>query len=231
MHQGKIITPLRITEKDVPLDNYTNLLLIEGKETCHYTWIKNFNALMCFDSTRVHRFCPFCCSPFDIRYQKKLEDHMPHCRKNGGQRTMLPKKGGNIVQFRDFHKALKRPVVIYADFEAINENIEQNQHDIEQPTDGVEANTEHSDNESRTKKITKHVCSGFTYTVTSPYFPTRTCTYRGQDAGERFLHDIIKEEKEIFDWLYANEKPLDMSDVDEEAFNNASLVIFVKKSS
>ena len=40
MHQGKIITPLRITENDVPLDNYINLL-IEGKETCHYTWIMN----------------------------------------------------------------------------------------------------------------------------------------------------------------------------------------------
>ena len=59
-----------------------NLLLIEGEDFCHYTWIHNFNKLLSFGSN-THKFCLFCCQGFDIRYRQKLLDHMPLCQKYG----------------------------------------------------------------------------------------------------------------------------------------------------
>ena len=65
-HDGKIISPLRITQRKVKLEEYVNLLLIEGKEHSHYTWIKNFDRLLSF-GVHTHKFCPFCCQGFDVR--------------------------------------------------------------------------------------------------------------------------------------------------------------------
>ena len=103
-HDGKMITPLRISQQEKKLEEYINLLLIEGEDRCHYTWIRNFNRLLCYDIKHPKKFCPFCLSPFDPRYKKKLEEHLPLCRKYGGQKVIIPSKGKNIIQFRDIHK-------------------------------------------------------------------------------------------------------------------------------
>ena len=103
-HDGKMIAPLRISQQEKKLEEYINLLLIEGEDRCHYTWIRNFNRLLCYDIKNPKKFCPFCLSPFDPRYNKKLEEHLPLCRKYGGQKVIIPSKGKNIIQFRDIHK-------------------------------------------------------------------------------------------------------------------------------
>ena len=78
------------------------------------------------------------------------------------------------------------PVVVYADFETINVPIHT---------------CSPSPSSSYTHKKTLHVCSGFSYTVTSPYFPKKVKTYRGEDAGEKFLRNILEEEKIILNKL------------------------------
>ena len=103
-HDGKMIAPLRISQQEKKLEEYINLLLIEGEDRCHYTWIRNFNRLLSYDNSNPKKFCPFCLSPFDPRYNKKLEEHLPLCRKYGGQKVIIPSKGKNIIQFRDIHK-------------------------------------------------------------------------------------------------------------------------------
>merc|ERR1712013_365308 len=55
-------------------------------------------------------------------------------------------------------------------------------------------------------KKTIHQCSGYSYTVVSPYFPQRVYTYRGPDAGEMFLKDILQEEIVIKDWMEAKKE-------------------------
>ena len=77
---------------------------------------------------------------------------------------------------------MQHPVAIYADFEAIN-----------QPVDDDESDS-HS---SGTTIKTKHVCSGYSYTVVSPHCANRVITYRGEDAGKHFLENLIEEEIEI----------------------------------
>ena len=200
-HDGKLISPLRITQRDVRPEEYVNLLLIEGEEHCHYTWIKNFDRLLSYGDNHTRQFCPFCCHGFDVRYNKSLEEHLPLCRTKGGQKTIIPPKGKNIVEFKDQHKCLKHPVVIYADFEAINKKIIN--HEVDQEN-------------SKTINKTEHICSGYSYTVVSPFFENRVKTYRGEDAGKHFIETVLKEEIIISKWLKEMEKKEHNLTADEE---------------
>ena len=100
---GTLITPLRITQREVRLEEYVNLLLIEHLDCTHYTWIRNFDKLLRYNSHKL-QFCPFCCQGFDKRYKKNLSDHLQLCRRYGGQKVLIPSKGNNIVQFNELHK-------------------------------------------------------------------------------------------------------------------------------
>ena len=201
-YNGSLITPLRISKKQVPLQDFCNLLLIEGKENSHFAYIKNFDRLLSF-GTNTHQFCPFCLSAFDVRYKKKLEDHMLDCREYGGQKAILPQVGKNFCEYRDYHKELKAPIIIEADFETVNTKC-----------DGAE----NDPNKSWTLKRTKHDVSGYAYVVKSPYKEDKYIYYRGEDAGEKFINAMMQEEEEQFQWLKDNEKGLNMSKEDEEEF-------------
>ena len=200
-HDGKLITPLRITQQEGKLEEYVNLLLIEGKEHCHYAWIKNLDRLLAYGDNNTRKFCPFCLQGFDTRYKKTLEEHLPLCREYGGQKTILPAKGKNIIEFKDHHKCLEHPIVIYADFESINQQV-----------DVDESNPQGSG----TTLNTKHICSGYSYTVVSPHCPNRVKTYRGEDAGKHFLESVMEEEIKISKWLKEIEKKEHNLNPDEE---------------
>ena len=102
LHNGKQISPLRITNNEVRLDDMTNLLLIEGTETTHYTWIKDLDRLLCRGENHTRKYCPFCCTGFDVRYSKKLKDHLPLCRAYGGQKN-------NFTPTWKKHSGIQRP--------------------------------------------------------------------------------------------------------------------------
>ena len=180
--KGDLVAPLRITDKLVKMDNYVNLLLIEAEDgRQHYTWIRDFNKLMGNSGGVSYKYCHFCCQGFKSAH--KLNKHVENCKMYGGQRVSISK---DIVEFKDYHKTVEQPVVIYADFETLNGKLE-----------GCEADP----TSSNTNKKTIHQCSGYSYTVVSPYFPQRVYTYRGPDAGEMFLKDILEEEIAIKDWM------------------------------
>ena len=103
-HDGKLTAPLRITQQKKKLEEYVNLLLIEGENDCHYTWIRNLDKLLSYGDDNPRKFCPFCLQGFDKRYKKTLEEHLPLCREYGGQKTILPAKGKNYIEFTDHHK-------------------------------------------------------------------------------------------------------------------------------
>ena len=101
----------------------------------------------------------------------------------------------------DHHKCLKHPVVIYADFEAINKKIVNHEVDLEN---------------SKTINKTEHICSGYSYTVVSPFFENRVKTYRGEDAGKHFIETVLREEIRISKWLKEMEKKEHNLTADEE---------------
>ena len=190
---GAQVNPLLLTRtRDKPL---INLLLILGNKKKHYVWIKNFNRLLCYNKftkkdTKV--FCPHCMYGFVKKYdgEEKLKEHTPHCSELTPQRIILPQKGKEFIQFDDFKKGMKLPFVIYADFECINKSI----------------NEEHPPQNTKKKSI--HKVSGYCFTIVSPYYKPKTLSYRGKDAGIKFLHAIFKEEKKILNILKDEDKEM-----------------------
>ena len=100
-----------------------NLLLItKGKEQ-HYALIKDFNKFMYNQTKHKERkhFCRHCLQRF--RYEKALINHKENCITiNGAQAIKIP-KADDKVHFDNYHKRLEAPLLIYADFEAINEKV------------------------------------------------------------------------------------------------------------
>ena len=199
-HDGYQVAPLRTTDKEVPMGKYVNLLLIEGEEHTHFCWIRDFDKLLAHGKATKH-FCFFCC--LNLKSSYKLEKHIPYCRSYGGQRCRI---GKATVEFNDFDKTLEQPAVIYADFETINAKL-----------DGCEPDP----TTSWTNKKTLHQCSGYSYTVISPYFPSRVSTYQGEDAAEVFLENILQEEKLIMEWMEINKSDeADMTEEQETEYQN-----------
>jgi len=68
-------------------------------------------------------FCMYCLQCFSS--EKVLTNHKENCiQVNGKQAVKMSHKNNNILKFNNYHKQLPVPFVIYADFEAITENVQ-----------------------------------------------------------------------------------------------------------
>ena len=97
--------------------DHMELLSINKDKKNHYVLIKNFNKFM-FDQTKHNckkYFCMYCLQCFSR--EDVLAEHVKNCLSiNGKQAIKMPKKGQH-VNFRNYHKQIPAPFVIYADFE------------------------------------------------------------------------------------------------------------------
>ena len=149
----------------------------------HYVSIKDFNSFMYSLSKMKCRkhFCMYCLQGFHSN--NALENHKMNCIViNGVQAIELPevyidkngKKRIPSVYFKNHHKQLPVPFVIYADFESITKTISGCQ-----PSDG----------KSYTVKYQKHTACSFVYKVVCHYdkkFSKDVVIYRGGDStGQR----------------------------------------------
>ena len=100
-------------------------------------------------------FCSFCLTGFDQRYEgeEKLSEHKKFCNglAHPESRIVFPKPGSTKIRFTRFGATAPLPLVLYADFEAIQIS---------------GALTELLDTENR-QVLTTHECSGF---AISPVF-------------------------------------------------------------
>jgi hypothetical protein len=72
-----------------------------------YTYNKDRNA---------KHFCKRCLHCFSNA--ERLANHLPHCSLDEPTRTILPQKG-TMMKFFNYKNMLKVPYVVYADFECI----------------------------------------------------------------------------------------------------------------
>ena len=118
-----------------------------------------------------------------FRGEHTLEKHKKNCITiNGKQAINMPNKGEK-VQFKNFHKQLEVPIVIYADFEAIVEKIH-----------GAKNN---SDN-SYTDTYQKHKDCSYAYKVICCYddqYSKPLELYRGENEVYKFIERMLEEEK------------------------------------
>ena len=201
--KGKDIWPVFISKKREcdPI----NLLILQDGEKSHYTLIKDFNGLLGKRSLHPKLFCPYCCHGFDKRYtnEKKMKEHMDECFTYGGQKVKMPEEGKNFIQFKDTHKQLKQPYTVYADFECLLTKVEDDQR-------------------KNTQKLNKHEISGYGYCITSPFEKPEYKSYRGKDAGVKFMKDILKEGWKLSKKIKEANAPMQFGEKEQKSFMEAT---------
>ena len=219
----KAVYPINISREHY--DNHLELLHIEGDNVkgetiTHYVYIKDFNRLM-FNFTKhkgKKHFCMHCLQCFYSN--ESLAKHKDKCIViNGVQAIELPEKYIDkngvertpCIYFQNYHKSLPVPFAIYADFESIVEKI---------------SSCQPSNEKSYTEKYQKHTACSFGYKVVCHYdkkYSRDIVIYRGENPIGKFMKCMFEEVKNCQKIIRENfNKPLQMTEVDEEAFRKAT---------
>ncbi|KAG1651863.1 hypothetical protein GQR58_026696 [Nymphon striatum] len=138
------IYPLRISK--YTRENVINLLLISDEDKQHYCLIKNMSRLLASQTSNKKNsrlFCLRCLNSFNT--QKALNTHKEYCDTNEAVKIELPEKGTKLY-FKNHHKSMRVPFVVYADFESFTEQLDTCQQNPDM---------------SYTKQYQKHTPSGF----------------------------------------------------------------------
>ena len=117
--EGRVIVH-RISEKGGEIPRINLMLTTEGENT-HYSLVKRLTALL-YDQNRHNEskhFCERCLHGYSRR--DLLERHKPECQGllKTPTRTETPEQGNNKMAFTNFHKQMKAPYVVCADFECL----------------------------------------------------------------------------------------------------------------
>ena len=191
----KVVYPLRISKKK---DQVINLLLIADEETNHYCWIKNMSRLLSKQKSNHNGkiyFCYRCLNSFPS--VKSLEKHKEYCQNNEAVKIEMPIRvddEGNTfpvyIKFNHFHKKMRVPFVVYADFECFTEKI-----DTCQPEEG----------KSFTNQYQKHSPSGFSYLIKcfddnllAPHLRHYTAESPDDNIPRLFIESLESDIKEIY---------------------------------
>ena len=190
--------------------DHMELLLITKDENKHYVLIKDFNKFMFNQTKHEHRkhFCMHCLQCFSR--EDVLTEHKNNCISiNGKQAIKMPEKGDKVY-FKNHHKQLSVPFVIYADFEAITEKV---------------SGCQPSNEKSYTEAYQKHTDCGYGYKVVCCYddkYSKPVQIYRGENAVYKFMENMLEE----VNWCKQTmkkrfNKPLKMTKKNETDFQKA----------
>ena len=191
--------------------DHMELLLITEGENKHYVLIKDFNKFMFNQTKHEHRkhFCMHCLQCFSR--EDVLTEHKNNCISiNGEQAIKMPEKGDKVY-FKNHHKQLSVPFVIYADFEAITEKV-----------DSCQPNND----KSYTEAYQNHKDCGYGYKVVCCYddkYSKPVQIYRGENAVYKFMENMLEE----VNWCKSKmkkhfNKPLKMTKENETDFQKAA---------
>ncbi|KAL9957899.1 hypothetical protein ACROYT_G034854 [Oculina patagonica] len=224
---GRVI-PLRISEKEKSISRIC-LMLIESGETQHYCFVKRVSALL-YDQSKSHNkkhFCMLCLTGFSRA--DLLENHEKYCNGVNGRPTRIemPEEGNNTLYFKNYHKQMKVPFVIYADCEALLRKMQgckRETSEDRQKQKEHEKELEDLKQKSYTEKTEQHEACGFSYTVVrSDGKSEKPFDYRGENAMEVFLNCLLIEEQKIRHELSKREPPIVMTWKDWEKFKKATV--------
>ena len=195
----RVVYPLRISKKNEQnCEQVINLLLIADEENNHFCWIKNMSRLLSSDVSKHHgkrHFCYRCLNSFHS--EKSLEKHKEYCQNNEAVKIEMPIRVDDegktfpvYIKFNHFHKKMRVPFVVYADFECFTEKI-----DTCQP----------NDNKSFTNRYQKHKPSGFSYLIKcfddnllSQKLVKYTAESPKDNIPQLFIESLEKDIKEIY---------------------------------
>ena len=191
--------------------DHMELLLITKGENKHYVLIKDFNKFMYNQTKHEHKkhFCMYCLQCFSR--EDVLTEHINNCIPINGEQAIKMPEEGDEVYFKNHHKQLSVPFVIYADFEAITEKV-----DSCQP----------SDKKSYTEAYQKHTDCGYGYKVVCCYddkYSKPVQIYRGENAVYKFMENMLEEVNWCKQTMEKHfNKPLKMTEENEIDFRKAT---------
>ena len=162
--------------------NMLNLLLItyKGKRAtlCTHRRLQEVYVQPTKQARRKH-FCMHSLQCF--KSEIVLNNHTENCIIiNGAQAIKMP-KADDMIYFKNYHKGLAAPFVIYANFEAINEKVH-----------GFQPNAD----KSHTESYQKHEDCGYGYKVLCRYddkYSKPDKIYREENAVSKFMDKMLEE--------------------------------------
>ena len=152
------------------------LLITKGKKK-HYCLIKDFNRFVYGQILYKGRkdFCWYCLQCFKREDAKRTYSELYSDQQGAGNRNVKKGEDRNTLMFKNYHKQLNAPFVIYADFEAITGKI----HTVNP-----------SDEKSYTDAYQKHEGCGYGCKVVCSYddkYSKPVEVYRGENAVHKFI--------------------------------------------
>ena len=209
----KEVYPLRITKK--ANDKTVNLLLISKGENQHYCWIKNMSRLLTsqISKHRTRRFyCLRCLNSFYTA--ESLQKHELYCSNHDVVKIELPNEENNTLSFNNYNKSMRVPFVVYADFEAFTQKL-----DDDKPRDN---------NSSYTAQYEKHSPSGFCYYIKCSFDESYdqkvmyTKRSEDEDVSQIFVERLEYDIRRLYHRYYKFPKKMFLTEEDLDKFDKAT---------
>ncbi|XP_022784021.1 uncharacterized protein LOC111324675 [Stylophora pistillata] len=204
------LNPLRVSSKGSSR-TIIDLLLIEDGDKRHYCLIKNLSRLVSSELSKKKAkkyICRRCLNYFGS--QRLLDTHSELCQDHEAVREKMP-KADTLLSFKNHHKKMDMPFVIYADFESIIKLLHSAQPNPE---------------ECYTEKKSQHIPVSFCYYIVCSFddrYSKRveyTAKSENEDVAQKFVESLEAEVKSI----YEDHPPKKMIFTDSDAveFENAT---------
>ena len=206
------IYPLREAKRDCK--NTIDLFLHEEDGVSHYSLIKNFHRLIRKQKTKSLNGKIFICKRCFSHYTKEelLEKHIKYCSNNQTVAVKMPKPN-TMLYFKNYHKQLPIPFVVYADFECFTK-----------PMNSCSPNPK----ESYNYNYQKHEPSGFCFYVKGivdkkikPIIYTKKS--EDEDIAKVFVEKLTEVTKGIYNDFYRRPKPLRLTSAEQKSFEEANI--------
>ena len=222
--RGEDRAPLYISKK-AHLKQFVNLLYFSE----HYAAIKNFSRFA-YDITCAHTVQHFCMKCFHrFTTEAGLTEHDRYCSVGDFcyQLVRLPYPN-TFVSFKNFERTTRFPFTIYADFECLTEEIEEEQSPEDEPR---AANTRLYQKHTPASVGLLVVCnlSGIYQGVNlnPPVYEYET--YTGRDVVDWFLHRLAAIETVLIEYLHSPQRMI-FTAADGENFNQARACYICRKA-
>ena len=207
-----VIYPLREAKRDCKKS--IDLFLYEEDGVSHYSLIKNFHRLIRSQKTVGGNGKLFICKRCFSHYTKEelLDEHIKYCSKNQTALIKMPEPN-KYLYFKNYHKKLPIPFVVYADFECFTK-----------PMNTCSPNPKDSYNYN----YQKHEPSGFCFYVKgivnkkiTPIIYTKTS--EDEDISKVFVEKLTEVTKGIYNDFYRRPKPLRLTNAEQKSFEEANI--------
>ena len=204
------IYPLRMANRDCK--NTIDLFLHEEDGKSHYTLIKNFHRLIRSQKTKSKDGKIFICKRCFSHFTKEelLDKHINYCSINETTLVKMPERD-SYLYFKNYHKQLPIPFVVYADFECFTK-----------PMNTCSPNPK----ESYNYNYQKHEPSGFCFYVKGivdkkikPIIYTKKS--EDEDIAKVFVEKLTEVTKGIYNDFYLRPKPLRLTSTEQNSFEEA----------